>query len=186
MPIPLGIFATAGAGGAGGSAFELISTQLISSATSSVTFSSIPATFKHLQIRMVARNATSTGSPDLTFNGDTGFNYATHWLYGTGSSVASAGNAIGDIPNIPLTAHMSGNTADANAFGVGITDILDYANTSKNTTVRSLGGRHQGSSSNFILIRSGFWNNTAAVTSIRIAGNDFAAGSRISLYGIRG
>ena len=186
MPIPLGILAVAGAGAAGApSSFDLLETTVLGSSASSVTFSSIDQSYKHLQIRMVSRNSGDTTSPTLRFNSDSGANYATHRLYGFGESVTS-GAVTGD-PSMALIAFRSNSLSSTTDFGAGIVDILDYTNTSKNTTIRGLGGREQGngSTSDFVVLLSGVWLNTSAVTSITLSTNTYQAGSRFSLYGIK-
>ena len=82
---------------AGGS-YESIQTVTVGAGGSaSVTFSSIPATYKHLQIRGILRSSYSPSNTSmrLTFNSDTGNNYSSHFLMSTGSSV-TAGNDSGN------------------------------------------------------------------------------------------
>lgn len=165
----------------------LIQEQLIASTTASVTFSSIPTTYKHLQIRMVSRGARSDiqvdGGGYMRFNGDTGSNYNIHRLNGTGSAVQSGYYASTSMTDIysPAALATSGN------FGATIIDILDFSNTSKYTTVRWLNGAGDPSGSQHIRLQSGLWLNTAAITSITIGMNEsIASGTRISLYGSKG
>lgn len=179
-PIPLGILAASGGAGA---AYELISTQVLSSSASSVTFSSIPQTYKHLQVRMVGRASSTFGQYVYGyFNNDlTDSNYTNHTLNGSGSSVSSSGGSSGS-----LVARFSG-TENTNLFSPSVLEILDYTSTSKNTTMRALVGRPD--SYPFIGLVSSLWKNTSAVTSVRfemIDSSNFVTGSRFSLYGIRG
>jgi hypothetical protein len=187
--IPFGVLSAAGAGGgpSGGGAYELIQSSILTSDTASVTFSSIPEDYKHLQIRMVSRNPTNTGGALLRINGDTGSNYVSHRIYGFGGSVTSS--ALESATNVDLIAFTSASLSSSTDFGAGVIDILDYTNTSKNTTIRGLGGREQGngSTSDFIVLLSGLWINTSAVTSVSLTSEGtFQTGSRFSLYGIRG
>ena len=163
----------------GGSAYELISTQVLASSASSVTFSSIPSDYKHLQIRAVAKSASSNDNLIMRFNADTGNNYNLHYLYGNGSSVASA---YGTAPYVYVGQTISSGLA--NQFATAVCDILDFGSTSKNTTIRSLAGNQNS----LIQLISGLWRNTAAVTSITLAGESYqlASGSRFSLYGVKG
>lgn len=179
-PIPLGILAVAGS--AGGGAYELIESNILTSSASSVSFLSIPQDYKHLQIRYVSQNSTATVN-QIQLNGDTGSNYDWHILYGDGSSVFSSA-----VNNTTYWQYVSPSTSDgASLFGIGVLDILDYSNTSKNTTGRLLAGSDRSSSKQIRLL-SGLWRNTAAVTSVSLNanGNNFVSGSRFSLYGIRG
>ena len=167
--------------------FELISTTILPSAQSSVVFdvSSFASTYKHLQIRLVGRTTRSGSSADsalLRINGDTGSSYKQHELYGNGTSAVSAvdpGNT--SIPLFRLTA----STSAANAFGAIVVDLLDTYSTTKNKTVRYLGGATNG---NFIYLGSGARFNTEAVSSLSLTGTNgnFVAGSRFSIYGIKG
>jgi hypothetical protein len=181
---PLGILSAAGAGGVAGS-YELIESTILGSATSSVTFSSLgdySSTYKHLQIRVAARDTRSgsVGGALIRFNSDTGSNYATHNLYGNGSSVVS--DASTSQSYIVGLLFPSGNIA-ANIFGGGAMDILDAYSTTKNKTTRAL----SGFATNTINLTSGLWMSTASITSITIlpSGGNLLAGSRFSLYGIR-
>jgi hypothetical protein len=186
----LGIFSAAGAGGADLGSYELITSTILGSAQSSVVFdvSSYAATYKHLQIRVVTR--TDRGANEdvlgIRFNGDTGSNYVTHLLYGTGSTVASGSSSGGG----PFTYIYSGFTAagsnTANAFSGHVVDLLDAYSTTKNTTMRQLFGQPAG---NLVGLFSGLWMNTAALSSITLfpaIGSNFNSTSRFSIYGIKG
>jgi hypothetical protein len=163
--------------------YESIAT-VYGSGSSTITFSSIPSTYTHLQVRAFARD-TGTGAASNTFsrfNGDTGNNYTAHWLTGDGAT-ASANNVL---PwDVNLIANIPAASASANIFGVMIYDVLDYANTNKFKTVRSLTGNDRNGSGS-IWLDSGLWRSTAAISSITFTtGTSFAAGSVFELYGIR-
>jgi hypothetical protein len=184
MPIPLGILAVAGAGGAAG-AYEQIATTLLTTDTASLSFSSLPSGYKHFQIRMTSRSSRSATSDSIgiRFNSDTGTNYSSHWLFGNGSSVFSQNiTAYDEI----LGPAISANSNPASSFAGGIIDILDLQGT-KNKTLRHLSGIDGGAG---IWLGSGLWINTGTVTSISLrifgGGFDLKAGSRFSLYGIKG
>jgi hypothetical protein len=182
---PLGLLSQGGGASAG--SFELISTTIASGSSASVTFSSIPATYKHLQLRLTNRGVYATTNDLLNllrFNGDTGANYAWHGLQGDGSSVyANNGTSVTSI----CAGVFPGGSSTADSFSGAIVDILDYANTNKNTTTRMLSGSHTATGKN-IKLTSGVWFNTSAITSLTLTteiGN-FTSGSRFSLYGIKG
>lgn len=166
---------------------EPIATTLVGSGgTNNVVFNDIPQTYKHLQIRYIARGvATADDGIYLRFNGQ--FFSTMHRLRGTGSA-ADAGAATGGT-NDYNHGIMPGGSVTASVFGVGIIDILDYTNTSKTKVFRRLGGfdSNGGGQIDFV---SGLWNYTDAVTSVAIAVKDgtgsFAQYSRFSLYGIKG
>jgi hypothetical protein len=174
---------------AGGGDFESIATVTVGSGgAANVTFSSIPSTYQHLQIRMIARSTASGSSAGATsllrFNSDTGSNYSQHYLYGQGSSASAAGVASQTAIQAGLFPQTS---ATASAFGGVVIDILDYTSTSKNTTVRTLEGSDLNGSGG-VAIRSGAWFSTAAVTDIVLidhTGNNFAQYSTAALYGVK-
>jgi len=168
---------------------EPIATTLLASSATNVTFSSIPQGYKNLQIRIIARGDTS-GYNDtsvlMQLNGDTGSNYSFHGLGGDGSASTYAfGSATQTNANIGGVSAAAGL---ASSFGVLVTDILDYSNVYKFKTVRSLGGADRNGNGT-VYLHSGLWQNTAAITSIKIyPGNstNWVANSRFSLYGIKG
>jgi hypothetical protein len=186
MPIPLGIFATAGASSApSGPAFELISTTVLGSPASSITLSSIPSTYKHLQIRGLFHAETSNTITGLNFrfNGSSSVEYNAHYLRGNGSSVYSEQNGA-DV-QIPIQLNTPGYN-NPSTFSALLTDILDYTSTSKNKTVRSLGGT---AIENQVILGSGLWINTSVISSITFflnSGIQLSSGTRVSLYGIKG
>jgi hypothetical protein len=178
MPI-LGIMASSISGSkAVTNSYESIATTVVGSGgTSTVTFSSIPSTYKHLQIRCTV--LTTAGGINIQYNSDTGANYTYHQLYGTGTSaLANAG-----------TAQNSGFIGYNNAAGSNPTaivcDVLDYQNTNKYKTHRSLAGTDVNGSGGTLTFFSGLWLNTAAISSIDIKGT-FSQYSSFALYGIKG
>jgi hypothetical protein len=190
MPFGLGFFATAGAGGAAGS-FDLLESQILGSSTASVTFNSLStyaATYQHLQIRMVVRNDNANDYSEcwFRFNGDSGSNYSAHLLGGTGASAYSGNFGSTSLTYIPTEGVGVGNSASSGIFGVGVIDILDAFETTKNKTIRILGGRETGTGERRVTLTSGHWRNTNALTTILIDqmfGSNFLTGSRFSLYG---
>jgi hypothetical protein len=166
--------------------YESIATVNVSSPTASISFSSIPSTYKHLQIRWLSRNGEAyVGSwAQLTFNGSSSGYVQDHYIEGDGSS-ASAGYQSGSTW-IQLF-RPSGSTASADVFGAGVTDILDYTNTNKNKTVRNLGGL-DNNGNGYIALSSGLWQNTSAISSITIvaAGSTHSANTQFALYGVKG
>jgi len=183
--LPLGIWAASGAGGGGASDFQLISTQLVSSSVASVTFSSIPSTFRHLQLRVAGRGEQSAASISirLTANSDSGANYASHYIFGDGSSVYSVGlpsetyASLGFIPAAQMA---------SSVFGASIIDVLDYSKTTKNKTFRALNGFKDNTfPTNRVALHSALWASTSAINSLSLVAQsgNWAVGSRFSLYG---
>jgi hypothetical protein len=172
-------------------AFESIATVTVGAGgASTVTFSSIPSTYTHLQIRGIARTDAGGGTTqnlNMTINNDTSAAYSFHQLLGSGSAASSYGENV-NRSNCVQILHIPTSTAGANIFGTGIIDILDYTNTNKNRTVRSLRGQEQNNSDSGIALQSYLYTGTTAVNRL-----DFFASvgnlvqySQIALYGIKG
>ena len=199
MPI-LGIMASQISGHlfAPSGAYDSIATTTLSTSTATITFSSIPATYTHLQIRYLAKTNRATYGVDdgfITLNSDvTGANYYSHFLYGDGSSATasqSAGNGGGGQgifwPFVFSTTQIS-----PVGFAGGVIDVLDYANTNKYKTLRCLAGfdANGGTAGGYggqVIFASGAWFSTAAANNITIKANgSFQQYSQFALYGIKG
>ncbi len=164
--------------------FESIATAT-PSGSSTVTFSSIPSTYQHLQIRINGILASSGQSIYVRFNGDsTAGNYKNHGLYGDGSSAGASGGG----PTSSIYAAVGWILGSVTTYSnVAIFDIHDYASTTKNKTTRSLNGADNNSTGGSIELSSGLWMNTNAITSIEVyAGANYNSGTTIALYGIKG
>jgi len=159
--------------------FESIATVNVGGGGSnSISFSSIPNTYKHLQIRCLWETniADNLG---VTLNGSTA-PVRIHSLYGAGTSAA----ALSDTANyLSVQVGVSSTT-----FYAGIIDILDYADTNKNKTVRMLGGV-DFNGSGVVFLSSGLYSTTSAVSSLSLQtpnSRTFPQYSQFALYGIRG
>lgn len=164
-------------------AFDSIATFTANGSANNYTFSSIPGTYKSLQIRafLVGGTAVSSTNFDIQFNGDTGTNYSIHWLDGNGTSATASGAAN----NPRIEEIITFGTTNQNA--AVIIDIIDYASTSKNKTVRSFAGRDNNGSGN-VRLSSANWRSTSAITSIKLYsdnGGNIPSGTIFALYGIK-
>jgi len=152
------------------------------------SFSSIPQTFTHLQVRGFVRSTYAATEDTLyayNFNNNgasTGSAY--HTLFGNGTGVSATGGT-GSFSSI--VGFIPGNTATANVYGQFILDILDYTNTNKNKTLRIITGYDNNGSgtvglfSNLPLTLPG----TSAITTMSFLCNgNITADSRFDLYGI--
>jgi hypothetical protein len=179
------IFGTLSDAGVANSYESIATTTVGAGGSASITFSSIPATYTHLQIRAFCKCTTADSNVQSIFgqfNSDTGSNYARHFINGSGSAVGTNGYAS-------QTSMFFGTNINANAtsvFAANVIDILDYANTNKYKTTRSLSGV-DNNGTGYVQFMSGLWMNTAAVTSITILPNsdNFAQYSSFALYGIK-
>ena len=169
--------------------YESIATTTVGSGGSaSITFSSIPATYTHLQIRCLMQETqagTDWDNFNAVFNSDTGANYTRHFVEGNGAAVTAFGAANRSAAFVGM---VSRSGAGASVFGVNIIDILDYANTNKYKTVRTLAGfDYNGGGSTGLF--SSAWLSTSAISSIVLtadSGSNFSQYSSFALYGIKG
>ena len=186
----LGIMASAISGNlfAPSGAYDSIATTTVSTATASITFSSIPATYTHLQLRGIGRSAQSGAGNNngiyARFNSDSGANYAFHFLSGNGTAAGAAGVATQNELFINAANPRGGDTASV--YSAQVIDILDYANTNKYKTVRALTGDDLNGSG-IVRLFSGLWMSATAISSITLTmeGN-FETYSQFALYGIKG
>jgi hypothetical protein len=170
-------------------AYESIATVTVGSGgASSIDFTSIPSTYQHLQVRGIGRSSggtTNGGFVIVRFNSDSGSNYAYHLLGGDGSSMAVFGG--GNQTEMVSERYPLNGDGSSSVFGTSIIDILDYKNTNKFKTLRSIGG-FDANGSGAIYMDSGLWRNTNAITSINLTmylGN-FVQYSKFGLFGIKG
>lgn len=189
-----GLTALLGGGGGGGGSFESIATATGNGSSGTITFSSIPSTYKHLQIRGIARDTYTGFVGDVgytfTFNADSSASYTRHRIIGDGSAATVAGAA-----NQGAGYSLNGDTSSASSntliYGVSILEILDYASTSKYKTTRVFAGSDGNVASNpnyAVTLNSSLWQSTSAITRIDITagGSNFASGTQFALYGIKG
>ena len=170
--------------------YESISTVTVGSNVSSITFSSIPATYTHLQVRIMARNAATGGTTqnlNMTINNDSGGNYTFHQLNSDGSSVGAYGEGLGRT-NCVQVVHIPTSAAASSIFGVGIIDIIDYTNTNKLRTIKSLRGQDQNNTDGSVALHSYMYNSTTAVSRLDFSGSggDIVQYSSFALYGVKG
>jgi len=147
----------------------------VSTAVTSVSFTSIPATYDDLVLVANAKYTTSNGDFNLRFNSDSGasqYAYLRH-INGTPIDVAvSTGNS-----NIVHT----DNTYDS----IQICDVFEYKNTSVYKTYSNRGGNVTNNMGGTV----GVWKSNTAITSVsfhpEFGGSTWAIGSTFTIYGIK-
>jgi len=174
-----------------GAMFPLGMVQVGSGGVANIEFTSIPATYKHLQIRGIVKSGRVADNANIYmgFNNDTTTgNYYGHYLGGDGSTTF-AGGKVGSSTNNVIWA--TGTNSSSLILTSFVIDILDYASTSKNKTTRVLQGYDQNGDGRITLI-SGLWmNSSTAISSIQFteatsASPAFSQYSQFALYGIKG
>jgi hypothetical protein len=145
---------------------------------SSITFSSIPNTFRDIVIVMAVKRIGASGGPFIRFNNDSGNNYSMAQLANDG------GNTLGNIGTTTYGwLQPNSNLSTSNFDSIRI-NIFDYSTTDKTTTYLSrCDNAETGVYHNAL---SGRWANSSVIDTITvgITSNDFAAGSTIGLFGI--
>jgi hypothetical protein len=173
-----------------GSYDALATVTVPSGGTSSVTFSGIPNTYAHLQLRMLSgtnRASANLDTAKLTFNSDTGSNYTEHSIYGDGSSTGI--NAFGITnPTTNIVFARTGGNNTVTLMGATIVDFFDYASVTKNKTIRSLTGTDANGSGEIEFISGSWMNSSSSINNITITpvvGTAFNQYSSFSLYGVK-
>ena len=162
--------------------YELIASTTLGSAAAYIEFTSIPATHDDLVLLASLRSSRNSGGDNvkLEFNGSTS-NLSNRYLYGTGSSAASASSATA-INGIICPDEFD----TANTFGSAKIYIPNYAG-STNKSVSAESAQETNASFAYMHIAAGLWANTSAITSLKLtpsAGPNFVSGSSAFLYGI--
>lgn len=178
-----------GASGPSAAYESIASTTVGINGAANITFSSIPSTYQHLQIRGIARSeepASGVATMRMQFNNDSGLNYAFHYMEGNGTTLSATPTA--SISYIAAVSGAPKDSALASTYAPIVIDIFDYKSTNKYKTTRSLGGVDLNGSG-VMGFHSALWmNNSDAITSIKLYFNVYAFKrySHIALYGIKG
>jgi hypothetical protein len=163
--------------------YESISKANGTGSSGTISFTSIPSTYRNLQIRLLSRSdSAGLNQVFIQFNTDTGTTYSSHLLLGDGASASSSGTANASRMSVSLE---GGASTGANIYGGAVVDIYDYTDTNKYKTLRGLGGA-DANGSGYVWFSSGNWRNTNAITSIQIIAENgnFTTASSFALYGI--
>jgi hypothetical protein len=156
--------------------YEPIATYTVPSATTSYTFSSIPATYTDIVLVADMSATSSSAYPSVRINGDTASNYSRVYLNGNGAAASSSRNSETYFT-------IFGNQLAASRANF-ILQIMNYSNTTtfktalsrKNDTAGVMGGTAH------------LWRSTSAINSLQIStqtSDTFAAGTVFTLYGIK-
>lgn len=170
--------------------FESIATETLTSNASTITFSSIPSTFAHLQVRIIGRTTRPDGVDyaTLRFNGNSSSIYSSHDMYTNGNTSPQTDRNLNQSSLV--VQRFATNVGAANVFSAMIIDILDYKETTKFKTLRWHFGYSDGNTTmSRAGLSSGLWASTSAISSMSFQsgyGENYIAGTRFALYGIRG
>ena len=160
--------------------YEPIATTTLSSTASSITFSSIPATYTDLRLVFVGTSNTGTNCL-MRFNSDSGSNYSRTYIIGDGTSASSSRNS-----NVTVVSLTIQNGISATIPTMRTADIFSYASSTYKTVLTNETADLNGSGSTVSGVQ--LWRNTAAITSLSLettSGATFSAGTTATLYGIK-
>lgn len=160
--------------------YEPISTQTLGSNVSSISFTSIPSTYKDLVLVSVFnRSAADTGSW-FRINNDTGTNYSTTNISGYGTSVVT-----GRDSNVNVGRYFR-NLANQTTYNFIMMNFIDYANTARYKTIITKGGNPSGTYSG-VERNVNLWRSTSAINRIDLilSSGTYNSGSIVTLYGIK-
>lgn len=165
--------------------YTLISSNTLTSSAASVTFSSIPATYTDLVLKVSVRSdrAAAFDNIDMQLNGNTS-NYSRTTLSADGSTVSSSRSSAASRWDLAIT---NGNTSTSNTFSNGEYYIPNYAgNTAKPASFT--GTEEENNATAYMRANAYLWNNTSAITSMVLSpsnGTNWLSGSSFYLYGIK-
>lgn len=157
--------------------YEPIATQTLGSAAASITFSSIAASWT--DIKVVFAGTASGVRTSFRFNSDSATNYSQTYIYGDGSSAASARNTS---TNQIFTQTNLNNTLPS----MVTLDIFSYAGSTYKTALET--GSFDYNGTGLVERLVGLWRSTSAITSITVFdlfGGNFNTGCTATLYGIK-
>jgi len=161
------------------STYTPIYAQTLSSATASITFSNIPTTFTDLAVVINTGTSSSGQSVGMYFNGDTGSNYSSTEMWGTGSAAVSA--RLNNATFIRAVGRGIGT--DTTLITTGLVNIQNYSNITTNKTSLIRSGVSGGT-----IASAGVWRSTSPITSITFFGegpSNIIQGSTFTIYGIK-
>ena len=159
-----------------------IATTTLNSAAATITFSSIPSTYTDL-VFIIQLASTSSNTLFYRFNGNTGTNYSTTRLSGSGTSALSdrsLNSTFGSLTNYAYPTTTIGNT-------MAIFTVMNYSNSTTNKT--SLARSDAAGAGTDAVVN--LWRQTSVINEVSFSTNGFGAGtpisanSTITLYGIK-
>jgi hypothetical protein len=187
MSLTPGIIASSLTGHLVTSNFFNIATVNGNGVSTTLSFTSIPNTYKSLQIRGISKDTgtggSGSGSFNIQFNSVTS-NYSYHQLMGQTSAVTASGSAS----TTNMATYYGANSLNSGYVGASIIDIIDYASTSKYKTMRVFNGYNENDTTySLVQLASGLYQSTSAISSIQINVSGipaFTTATTFTLYGV--
>ena len=155
-----------------------LATTTLSSAASSIDFTSIPATFTDLRISLVGSFSGSNNFANLRYNSDSSSLYSSVVLWGTGASANSSRDRLGSLMYYQWNA-----TSSSSDLVFQDINIFSYAGSTVKTALFANSQDANGGGN--VERNVGLWRSTAAITAVNlISSSTWNAGTTATLYGI--
>jgi hypothetical protein len=152
--------------------YTALATVTLGASASSVTFSSIPATYRDLILVSNHTGSATSEDVDIAFNADTGDNYSRVVM----------------LANAPVILSFAGTSRSVSAIystkrQTLILNVMDYSASDKHKTLIY---RNSNADQSEVYATATRWANTAVITSLSLAARTgtFSSGSTFSLYGV--
>jgi hypothetical protein len=155
--------------------YEPIATTTLGSSASSITFSSIPATYTDLRLVVVAQYS-SENNLYIRFNNDSGTNYSGTAINGNGSTAASFRETNG-------TGIQIGRVPASSNFSLATCDIFSYAGSTYKTCLSTCAEDTNGGGYVYNFVN--LYRSTSAINRIDIYFPGFNTGTTATIYGIK-
>lgn len=166
------------------SAWTLIETKVVGTATNTLEFTGIPQSYTDLCILLSVRTSINDniGYATIRVNNSTS-NWTSRWLQGNSSATVSASSS--SAPDF----FGSGNSTTANTFGNGMIYIPNYtAATNKSLSIDFVSENNSGAAfAAMQRIVAALWSDTTAISSFQLiadTGTNLAVNTSVSIYGI--
>lgn len=163
--------------------YEPIASTTLASPATSISLTSIPATYTDLRVVFYFKYETTASATSVRFNSDSGANYGYTYLYTPGSSLGTSTSGSGS--RILLDAVSAASTT---YFSLWEADIFNYTSSANKSILDKYNKNVNTNDGTSVLSRHArVWTNSAAITSIAFArfdGNSFATGTKATVWGI--
>jgi len=163
--------------------YVLISSNVLTTAAASITFSAIPSTYTDLVVRWTGRGTTS-GNYTITFNGTGGTSYSHIRMTGSGSAAASG--QASSTSFIQYVLSLEDTSYTANTFDSNEIYVPGYA-TSNDKPTGGTGTQENNAALSYMNVTAGLFRSASAITSLTIGAQsgNMVADSSFYLYGIK-
>ena len=161
-----------------------IASYAATGSVSNIEFTSIPATYTDLVVKISGRyDQSSDNAVYVRFNSDTGANYSYRYLYGSGAAAGSASGSADTRANAGIAVASS---YTASTFSNSEIYIPNYSNSSYAKSFSADNVQENNATTAYSTLVAGLWNSTNAITTIRLfpASGNFVQYSTATLYGI--